>query len=500
MIKKEKSQNTFQPSLNWKNELSISDYDLFSLPKNEVRILSKVPWENDGTIIFKIKWKVIKHKCPKCGWYNTKRVGTWYEIHTVNHMFLSNYLVIKLEIHKRRFVCKDCKNNNGWGWSTFMERFSFLKPNCDYTDDFKMYITREWQYSSIKELARKFKISETLIYGLIWSLNIEDLEKEKINFLRGLNEIWIWIDELSFRWRQYILQINELKERKIIWILKTNSKEDLEKWLDKLDIEILKKIRFVASDMNATYKSTIQKYIEKKLKYKVWEITKESIGVADHYHLKQLFSKLLMEVYNMNNWMIKAWHYDQIIKDICTLETINFNKYRTDRLELNVRAFREYKPEIKTITKENWEITENYKPITLGYFLSKRYIDLLLLKSSKLSEKQMHRLNQILFEFDPKGYLKEAYLSKELFYEAVEKNDEILLEKVINDLKDALHYKTKTCWETLEKWKREIINFFKTKITNAFTEWKNTKAKLLKRMAYWYRNKDNYIKRLLLCL
>jgi hypothetical protein len=60
-----------------------------------------------------------------------------------------------------------------------------------------------------------------------------------------------------------------------------------------------------------------------------------------------------MEVYNMNSWMIKAGHYDKITKDVCTLETINFNKYRTDRLEFNVREFREYKPKIKTITDTN---------------------------------------------------------------------------------------------------------------------------------------------------
>lgn len=480
---------------------NISDYKLFSLPENEVKIISKVQWNNDMTIIFKIKWKVIKHKCPKCGSFNTKRVWNGYETHIVNHMFLSNYLVIKLEIQKRRFVCKDCENNNKWGWSTFLERFSFLKPGCDYTDNFKMYIVKEWQYSSIKELARKFRISDTLIYDLIKTLNINEIEKERIEFLHWLEETWIWIDELSFRWRNYILQINELKTKKIIWILKTNSKEDLEKWLDKLDFEILKKIKYVASDMNATYKSAIQEYIKKKLKYEVLEIDKINIWVADHYHLKQLFSKLLMEVYNMNNWMIKAGHYDKTVKDLCTLETIKFNKYREDRLEFNVRDFREYRPKIKSLTDENWEVISiDYKPITLGYFLSKRYIDLLLIESKKLSEKQKHRLNQILFEFDPKWYLKEAYLSKELFYEAIESKDEEILGKVISDLKSAIHYKVKICWETLEKWKQEIINFFKTNITNAFTEWKNTKAKLLKRMAYWYRNKDNYIKRLLLCL
>ena len=122
------------------------------------------------------------------------------------------------------------------------------------------------------------------------------------------------------------------------------------------------------------------------------------------------------------------------------------------------------------------------------------------MKSEDLSMKQAHRLNQILFEFDPKWYLTEAYLWKEMLNEAVKNKDMDLIEKLILDFSSSIQYKIKACWKTLEKWKNEIKNFFDTWITNAFTEWKNTKAKLLKRMAYWYKNKDNYIKRLLICL
>jgi hypothetical protein len=98
-----------------------------------------------------------------------------------------------------------------------------------------------------------------------------------------------------------------------------------------------------------------------------------------------------MEVYSLSNWMIKAGHYDKVIKDLATLETKNFNKYREDKLEFNVRNFREYKPD-----------SDEYKPITLGHFLSKKYNNLLLRKCENLTVKQEHRLNQILFEFDPK--------------------------------------------------------------------------------------------------
>ena len=84
--------------------------------------------------------------------------------------------------------------------------------------------------------------------------------------------------------------------------------------------------------------------------------------------------------------------------------------------------------------------------------------------------------------------------------EAIANRDMSLIEKLILDFKNSIQYKIRICANTLDTWKDEIRNFFETSITNAFTEWKNTKAKLLKRMAYGYKKKENYIKRLLICL
>jgi len=106
--------------------------------------------------------------------------------------------------------------------------------------------------------------------------------------------------------------------------------------------------------MNAGFKNIIQKHIAKRTGKSLEEVKQIAKASVDHYHLKQLLSKLIMEVYSMSNWMIKAGHYDKVIKDITSLETKNFNKYREDRLEFNVRNFREYSPEDK-----------EYKAITL---------------------------------------------------------------------------------------------------------------------------------------
>lgn len=452
---------------------------------------------SDKQLRLKIRWKVIKHTCPKCWWHNTKRYGKWYETILVNHMFLSNYMTVQLEIEKRRFTCKDCEKNkwnadqfwNTISWNTFSETFSFINYKCSYSNIFKIFILREWEYSSISELSRKFKVWQKKVYAVINETSVEELEAEKIEYMCSLPEIVIWIDEFSFSWRDYLVQINDLRSKKIIWILRSKESQLLESWLHSLPLEVIEKISWIWSDMNAGFKNTIQKHISRRIGKPLKEVKQIAKSSVDHYHLKQLLHKLILEVYSLSNWMIKAGHYDKVIKDLTTLETKNFNKYREDRLEFNVRNFREYRPDCKS-----------YRPITLGFFLSKKYSNLLLLKEERLTVKQKHRLNQILFEFDPRWYLREAYLWKEMLNEAIQNKDMSLIQKLIDDFKGSIQYKIKTCWNTLEKWKDEIQNFLETWITNAFTEWKNTKAKLLKRMAYWYKNKDNYIKRLLICL
>ena len=452
------------------------DYKLFSLPEKEVLIVKKEQLTQENFLIT-IKWKIIKHRCPKCWGYNTIRVWKQYEEVVVNHLFISNYSILKLKILKRRFKCLDCEKN--WWANTFIERFSFIKDGCEYTETFKDYIIKEWWQGSLKELARKFKVSTYLVYNITKSIDFEKEEDKRIEYLNNLEEIYLWIDELSFRWRDYIVIITELKTKKVVWILKNNSKMELVRWLNKLPKETINKIKWIATDMNNTYKTTVQEHIKKEL----W-IT-ENISVADHYHIIQMFMKLIMEVYTMNNWMIKAWHYWGWIQDICKRDILNYIKYREDKLDW----ISEYKTDYK------W-----YKPITLWFFISKRYVNLLLFKIEKLTEKQEHRLNQIFTEFDPCWYMKQAYEWKEMIMKWIENKDENAIKSLIENFKKSVHYKIEVVWNTIRKWETEILNLIKTWITNAFTEWKNTKAKLFKRMAYWYKIKSNYMKRLILFL
>jgi transposase len=50
----------------------------------------------------------------------------------------------------------------------------------------------------------------------------------------------------------------------------------------------------------------------------------------------------------------------------------------------------------------------------------------------------------------------------------------------------------KTLRKTLMKWRQEILNYFRTGITNARTEGFNNIAKLLQRNAFGFKSFENY--------
>ena len=68
----------------------------------------------------------------------------------------------------------------------------------------------------------------------------------------------------------------------------------------------------------------------------------------------------------------------------------------------------------------------------------------------------------------------------------------------MTQLKECVHIpELKTLQYTFSRWKNEILNYFDSGLTNAMTEGFNSKAKLLKKMGYGYRNQNNFGLRLL---
>ena len=97
--------------------------------------------------------------------------------------------------------------------------------------------------------------------------------------------------------------------------------------------------------------------------------------------------------------------------------------------------------------------------------------------------------------------LYNAWQLKEMFYKF---KDSASYDEAVERLKEFILYAERekikefdNCLKALHNWSASILNSFRYKYTNAFTEGMNNNIKVLKRIAYGYRNFDNFRRRIL---
>lgn len=128
---------------------------------------------------------------------------------------------------------------------------------------------------------------------------------------------------------------------------------------------------------------------------------------------------------------------------------------------------------------------------------------LLWLNESQLDEHEKIKLELAFKKYENYPTLKQAWIIKEQIVKMYWANSEAEAEKrfkniiMLLETNDYSHY-LDTMRRTLKKWKKPILNYFKNKTTNGFTEGCHTKIKMIKRVSYGFRNINNYIAKITL--
>jgi len=122
----------------------------------------------------------------------------------------------------------------------------------------------------------------------------------------------------------------------------------------------------------------------------------------------------------------------------------------------------------------------------------------LLKGAERLADWERARLNQLFYHYPE---LKKAWIFKESFRTWYKQTDrsraEEMLELLEGKIASGSLYEFKELLHTFANWREEILNYFDYRITNGFVEGKNNRIKTIKRMAYGYRNMDNFRMRIL---
>lgn len=121
----------------------------------------------------------------------------------------------------------------------------------------------------------------------------------------------------------------------------------------------------------------------------------------------------------------------------------------------------------------------------------------------QLSENEQVKLATIFKKYENFPVLKEAYIIKEQIIQMYYTHSEEEALKRFKNIIMLLETSSDSCYlatmrRTLRKWKIPILNYFKYRTTDGFTEGCHTKIKMMKRVSYGFKNIDNYIAKMTL--
>lgn len=268
------------------------DEIIHSLLNIDKKIITVVDYKLSGTThLFTIKGSKNSCVCPNCNRPTTKRkdrrettiVGNY------KHLYLSNDTSIDLSIIRRYFKC----SRSSCGGVSFMERFPFEAERWEHTKDFEKYVIYAWWHMSGNQIAKDNKCSPRRIWSILNTIDKDWLNKEGLKVMQTLDEIRLGIDEHSFKWKDMILVITDVKAKKVLWVLNSISKASLQEWLNELPMDVRNKIKWITTDMNKTYQQTVLQNLP-------WLQTS-----IDKYHLVQEANRMVDDVRQLNTWLMK---------------------------------------------------------------------------------------------------------------------------------------------------------------------------------------------------
>jgi len=269
--------------------LNLEKYEITSFEENKQKEI----------MIFWVKSKSKSCSCPKC-WIKTNKRQDLKEHKqkiTLKHINISNNRLIEIRPIKRYFRCNNCKSH-------FLERFDIESNIWFHSLEFENYVISSFWFTSWNQIAKLNQVSASKIYKIIENIDYKRLNEIWVEILNSLEEIYLWVDEHSFSWKDMILIITELKTKKLIAVLPKITKESLESWIKSIPLKTQIKIKWFSTDMNKWYRNTLENII--------WN----PVHSVDKYHLFQEVNRMVDEVRLLNTWLLKMNFIksDEIVK------------------------------------------------------------------------------------------------------------------------------------------------------------------------------------------
>jgi len=185
-------------------------------------------WGGEDRVLVKVKVKG-KEKCPHCGSGKVYGHGVC-KPREVLHTW-SNGKKVYLELHRRRWKCRNCKH-------TFNEGRGLVGLRSRLTRPAEAEALWQLKDRNFSQVTRELGIG----YGTLRRLLEKEIDKEALGFMQDEDEIYLGIDEHSFRHQELVHTVTEVKQRKVVGILRDDRIATLKEFLMRIPGDKVKEV------------------------------------------------------------------------------------------------------------------------------------------------------------------------------------------------------------------------------------------------------------------
>ncbi len=212
--------------------------------------------EKEG-IVVKVGTGVEGVSCPNCGSTGLYRHGSC-KLRRVLHSW-SNGKKVYLELYRQRWRCRECGRS-------FTDGVGLLRPYSRITKQAEIEALWQLKDRSFSQVRRELGVG----YGTLRRLLEREIDKEALGPIIDEEEIFLGIDEHSFKHHELVHMVTEVKKRKVLGILRDDRIATLKNFLGRVPKD---KVKEVCIDM----KEGLRKAAE--------ALFPEAKVVADHFHV-----------------------------------------------------------------------------------------------------------------------------------------------------------------------------------------------------------------------
>ena len=185
-------------------------------------------WGGENRVTVKTEVKG-REKCPYCGSGKVYGHGTC-KPREVLHTW-SNGRRVYLQVHRHRWKCRDCQH-------TFTEGRELVRSRSRLTRPAEAEALWQLKDRNFSQVTRELGVC----YGTLRRRLEREIDEEALGFMQDEDEIYLGIDEHSFRHQELVHTITEVKQRKVVGILRDDRIATLKKFLIKIPRDKVKEV------------------------------------------------------------------------------------------------------------------------------------------------------------------------------------------------------------------------------------------------------------------